>query len=87
MVNITIPIPDSLFQRLEAHAQETGRPLAEIASELLVASLASASPPQDRREQSLAILKEISGSLSIPDLDVNKHDLYVVGLEDDDDGE
>jgi hypothetical protein len=35
-------------------------------------------------EQSLAILKRISGSLNIPDLDASKHDLYFAGLDDDD---
>jgi hypothetical protein len=87
MLMANISVPDSLFQRLEVRAQETGRPVDEMVVEALESSLETPTPVLDRRAQSLALLEEISGSFNIPDLDASKHDLYFIGIEDDDDDE
>ena len=84
MMQLQIPLSDAMYQRLQQLAQQQGQPIEVVAQAMLNASINVAPPDPYPLEASLAILHQISGSLSIPHLDVNQHDRYVAGLEEED---
>jgi len=62
---------DQLIMQIRSRARQQAE-----AGETQDRSSALTPPTPNAVEESLRILKQISGSLNIPDLDVSKHDLY-----------
>jgi hypothetical protein len=87
MVQVRFPMTDEAYQRLRQVAQQKGESIESVLQEMVNASLLVTLPEPYPYEESRAILKRISGSLSILGLDVNQHDRYVAGLEDSDDSQ
>lgn len=75
MIQLQIPVTDEMYQRLQQLAQQRGQPIEAIAQAMLNASIQFEPSPQDFAE-SLALIDQLSGSLNIPDLDVNQHDRF-----------
>lgn len=79
-MNATIEIPDDLYRKLEAKSASQGRPLQEVAIELLGEWVAKSSHNQSYEPSVGDLMADLCGSIDSGVTDLSTNPVYLEGL-------